>query len=126
NPLVGVAQMDTGIYTGKGKNQTYASETNFNAGDTVVVRARVLDENGGPVSNATVEIVIGGPDNVTLNSNPSGADGWAEASWNTQSPNRKGQGGTAPGSYTATTTNVTASGYTWNSVTTSVTFTITQ
>ncbi|MCG6947372.1 MAG: hypothetical protein LJE93_00440, partial [Acidobacteria bacterium] len=47
NPLVGVAQMDTGIYTGKGKNQTYASETNFNAGDTVVVRARVLDENGG-------------------------------------------------------------------------------
>lgn len=65
-------------------------------------------------------------ENVTLNSNPSDVNGWAEVSWNTQSPNRKGQGGTAPGDYTATTTNVTASGYTWNSVTTSVTFTINQ
>ena len=84
----------------------------------------LLDETGQPVSNATVEIVIGGPETTTLNSNPSGADGWAEATWQTQSPNKKGQGGTVPGAYTASTTNITVSGYNWDSVTTNVTFTI--
>jgi hypothetical protein len=123
-PAVGVSTMETGIYTGKGKNQTFTLQTTFNAGDTVVVRAQVKDADGLFISNATVEIVIGGPETVTLNSNPSDATGWAEVHWNTQSPNRKGQGGTAPGDYTATTTNVTASGYNWDDVTTSTTFTI--
>jgi hypothetical protein len=123
-PAVGVSTMETGIYTGKGKNQTFTLQTIFNAGDTVVVRALVQDQNSNPVSNATVEIVIGGPETVTLNSNPSDASGLAEVHWNTQSPNRKGQGGTTPGEYTATTTNVTASGYNWDGVTTSTTFTI--
>jgi hypothetical protein len=122
---VGVSTMETGIYTGKGKNQTFTLQAIFNAGDAVVIRGRVLDGvTGLPISNATVEITIGGPETVTLNSNPSDADGWAEATWGTQSPNRKGQGGTAPGSYTATVTNVTASGYHWDSVTTSATFTM--
>jgi hypothetical protein len=125
-PAAGVTEMDTGIYTGKGKNQSFNSQTSFSAGDAVVIRALVLDESDPPqpVSNATVEIVIGGPETANLNSNPSDADGWAEATWQTQKPNKKGQGGTALGDYTATTTNVTASGYHWDSVTTSTTFTI--
>ena len=89
-----------------------------------MVRAHVADANGNPIANATVEITIGGPETVTLNSNPSAADGWAEATWQTQKPNKKGQGGTAPGLYTASTTNVTVSGYHWNGVTTNATFTI--
>jgi hypothetical protein len=121
----GVDLMDTGYYEGKGNNKTWMHSTTFTAGDSVTIRAQVLDRaTGQPISNATVEITIGGPETVTLNSNPSDADGWAEATWNTQKPNRRGQGGTTPGTYTATTTNVTASGYHWDSVTSSVTFTI--
>jgi hypothetical protein len=120
----GVDTLETGLYTGKGKNQSFSPQSTFTAGDSVVIRALVLDGSGQPISNATVELVIGGPETVTLNSNPSDAQGWAEATWGTQSPNRKGQGGTATGDYTATVTNVTASGYHWNSVTTSATFTI--
>ena len=123
-PTAGVSTMETGIYTGKGKNQTFTPQTDFSAGDAIIIRAQVLDESNQPVSNATVEIVIGGPETVTLNSNPSDASGLAEAQWNTQGPNRKGQGGTVAGNYTATTTNVTASGYNWDSATTSITFTI--
>ncbi|MFN2200874.1 MAG: hypothetical protein ACK2UO_06685 [Caldilineaceae bacterium] len=121
---VGVTEMSTGVYTGNGKNRSFAVKTTFTAGDTVVIRARVLDGTGQPVSNATVEVVIGGPETAALNSGPSDADGWADATWQTQSPNRKGQGGTAPGLYTATTSNVTATGYHWDSVTTSTTFTV--
>ena len=121
---VGVTIMETGVLTGKGKNQAFTPRETFIAGDAVIIRAQVLDEAGNPVSNATVEITIGGPETTTLNSGPSDADGWAEATWNTQAPNRKGQGGTSPGLYTASTTNVTASGYNWDSLTTSATFTI--
>ena len=89
------------------------------------MRARVIDRvTGLRIANATVEITIGGPETVTLNNNPSDADGWAEAAWQTQKPDKKGQGGTAPGSYTASVTNVRASGYHWDTVTTSATFTI--
>jgi hypothetical protein len=121
---VGVSEIQTGSYTGKGKNRIFEIATTFAAGDSVVIRTRVVDANGQPISNATVEITVGGPETVTLNSGPSGTDGWAEATWQTQSPNRKGQGGTTPGGYTATTSNVTASGFTWDSVTASTTFDI--
>ena len=123
-PVVGVDSLIKGIYTGKGKAKTFETKEIFTAGDSIVIRTLVLDETGQPVSNATVEITIGGPETTTLNSGPSDANGWAEAAWQTQKPNRKGQGGTAPGAYTATTTNVTASGYNWDSVTASTTFTI--
>jgi hypothetical protein len=123
-PAAGTSSMETGLYAGKGNNQTFSSTESFTAGDTVVIRALVADADGKPVSNATVEITIGGPETVTLNSNPSDAGGWAEASWQTKAPNRKGDGGTTTGSYTATTTNVTASGYHWDSVTTSTIFTL--
>jgi hypothetical protein len=125
----GVSEMVTGWYetTGKGQDKTtvFVLADTFAAGDTVVIRTRVLDGVSGlPISNATVEIQIGGPEQASLNSNPSDTDGWAEATWSTQSPNRKGQGGTATGSYTATVTNVTASGYHWDSVKASAAFTI--
>ncbi len=103
----GVSDMQAGMYAGKGTNTEFIAQSTFAAGDTVVVRFLVLDETGRPVSNATVEIVIGGPETTTLNGNPSDADGWAEAAWQTHAPNKKGQGGTSPGAYTATTTNVT-------------------
>jgi hypothetical protein len=71
-----------------------------------------------------VEVTVGGPESVVLNSGPSDADGWAEATWNTQAPNKKGLGGTTVGSYTATTSNVTVSGYHWDMVTTSAIFSL--
>jgi hypothetical protein len=120
----GVDMMETGVWTGKGKNQQFEVTDLFAAGDSIVVRARVVDGDGVSVSNATVEITIGGPESVVLNSNPSDADGWAEATWQTQQPNKKGQGGTTSGLYTASTTNVTASGYHWDGQTTNATFTV--
>jgi hypothetical protein len=118
----GVSTMEAGYWSGKGQNQTFKPSP-IPLGETVVIRTLVTDGTN-PISNATVEITIGGPESVTLNSNPSDAAGWAEASWNTQAPNRKGQGGTTLGDYTATTTDVTASGYHWNSVTTATPFTL--
>ena len=47
----------------------------------------------------------------------------AEAKWQTTKPTKRG-GGTPKGTYTATTTNVTATGYTWDGLRTSTTFTI--
>jgi len=126
---VGVSTLETGLYetTGKGKNQvtTFVLTNIFTAGDGVVVRATVLNEATQlPVPNATADISISGPEAVSLTTGPSDANGVAEATWNTQAPNKKGVGGTTPGSYTATTTNVTAGGYTWDGVMTSTTFTI--
>lgn len=118
----GVTGMESGYYSGKGKNQTFVQSTNITAGDDVVIRMRVINGAGDPVSNATVSLVIGGPENASLNSNSSDSSGWAEATWNTQSPNRKGQGGTTTGQYTATVTDISATGYHWNGVTTSITF----
>jgi hypothetical protein len=122
-PGAGVSSMETGIYTGKGNSQTFGIQTTFSAGDTVVIRAQVLDKSGNPVSNATVGIVIGGPGTVNLNSNPSDAGGWAEATWSTKAPGKRNPGTTA-GTYAATTSNITASGYNWDGVTTSTTFAI--
>jgi hypothetical protein len=84
--------LETGKWTGKGKSRQFVTTDLFAAGDGIVVRAHVTGENGNPIANATVEITIGGPETVTLNSNPSDADGWAEATWQTQKPNKKGQG----------------------------------
>jgi hypothetical protein len=124
-PPAGVDWMEAGYWSGKGKNQTWKISP-IPAGETVVIRAHVVDTISASISNATVEIVIGGPETVTLNSGPSDASGIAEATWNTQAPNKKGQGGTTLGDYTATTTNVTATGYHWDGVTTSTSFSIQQ
>jgi hypothetical protein len=122
----GVNLLETGRFIGKGKNQTFEFTDTFNAGDGVVIMAYVVDETTGlPVANATVDIEISGPETTNLTTGPSDNNGGlAEVTWQTQEPNKRGQGGTAPGAYTATVTNVTASGYTWDGVMTSISFTI--
>jgi hypothetical protein len=129
--LVGVTEpLLTGkwVKQGKGKNATteFVLTSAFVQGDGIVIQATIKDEGGAPVPDATVTIAISGPESANLTTGPSNANGIAEASWNTQSPNRKGQGGTATGSYTATTTGVTASGFVWDQVPTSKAFTLTQ
>ena len=125
---VGVNQIETGHYTGKGKNQTFTLTDLFSAGDTVVVRAYVVDTGTGlPVANATVDMTISGPEpDILPLSGPSDNAGMVEVSWATTAPNRKGQGGTAPGSYSVTVTNVVAAGFNWDGVTTGTSFTIVE
>jgi hypothetical protein len=120
----GVSSMETGIYTGKGKTQTYVAETVFNAGDGVVIRAYVVDGvTGLPLADAIVDLLITGPESVTLVTGASDASGIAEAIWQTKAPGKRNPG-TTPGGYTVTTKNVTATGYHWDGVTTTTTFTI--
>ncbi len=121
----GVSEIITGIWTGRGQNKQFTPQTLFSAGDSVTIQVLVVNPvTSLPISNATVEITIGGPESVTLNSNPSDASGYAYATWQTQKPNRKGQGGTTPGGYTASVTNVTASGHYWDGVPIAAAFTI--
>ena len=122
--------MQTGkwVTEGKGKNQitTFVLTSNFVQGDGVVIQVTVKDKGGAPVPDATVTIAISGPGSFELTTAPSDSNGVTEATWNTQSPNKKGQGGTAIGGYTATTTGVTASGFVWDQIPTSTTFRIGQ
>jgi hypothetical protein len=124
----GVESMLTGRYetTGQGKNKvTIFVETDlFAQGDGVVIRATVVDSGGAPIEGAVIDVRITGPETADLVSGPSDASGIAEAVWNTSAPNKKGQGGTTPGAYTATTAGVTLNGYVWDGVPTSVNFTI--
>ena len=61
---------------------------------------------------------------MNLTTGPSDSEGFAEASWNTSEPNRKGNGGTTTGSYNVTLSNVTLDGYTWDNQALSTAFTI--
>jgi hypothetical protein len=120
-PRIGVPGIPiTGKYvtSGSRKNRTtvFSETSTFTRGDTVVIRATVKDSSGSPVQNATVQLDVSGPTSVSLTSGPSDRYGVAEAKWTTTAPNKRGQGGTPAGSYHATVTNVTASGYEWNRV----------
>jgi hypothetical protein len=114
--------------TGRGKNATttFVVTANFVRGDEIVFRASVEDETGAPVPDATVTLSIAGPETLELTTAPSDAGGVAEATWITEAPNKKGIGGTATGSYIATVTGMTASGYVWNQAATSTTITLGQ
>ncbi|MGD2050301.1 MAG: hypothetical protein PVH03_12430, partial [Chloroflexota bacterium] len=109
---------------GKGKDKTFTLQTIFNVGDSVVIRATVVDNvTGLPVADATVDLLITGPESVSLVTGLSDANGIAEATWNTQAP--KGNNpGTTSGTYTVQVKGVTATGYHWDGVMTSTTFTI--
>jgi hypothetical protein len=121
----GVSSLQTGKWSGKGKNRQFVLTTVFNPGDSIIIQGYVEDASTGlPVANAVVDLQISGPETATLTSGPSGADGMFEVSWSTQSPNKKGQGGTATGSYTATVAGVTAGGYSWDGVGTSTSMTL--
>jgi hypothetical protein len=118
----GVSTMETGAYTGKGKTKVYTAQTTFNAGDGVVIRAYVVDGvDGQSMADATVDLLITGPESLTLVTGPSDAAGMAEATWQTKAPARR-KPGTTPGTYTITVKGVTAAGYHWNGVQTSTTF----
>jgi hypothetical protein len=120
----GVSTLETGIYTGKGKSKTFTLQTSFTAGDGIVLRAYVVDGiTGLPVADATVDLLITGPESLTLTTGPSDASGMAEATWQTKAPGRKNPG-TAPGDYTAQTKNVTATNYHWDGATTSADFAV--
>jgi hypothetical protein len=126
---VGVSAVETGRYevSGKGKNQTttFVLTDTFTAGDAIVIRSHVVDASTGlPVANATVDIEITGPETVSLTSAASDSAVIAEATWQTSAPKKHGQVGTSPGTYTTSTRSVTASGYTWDQVPTSTTFTV--
>jgi hypothetical protein len=117
----GVSAIESGFYSGKGKSRTFNLSTVFTRGDEVIIRSTVSD-GSNPVSGATVTTTISGPENATVTSEPSDANGIAEASWNTRAPKKNGSGGTTAGSYTATTSGVTADGYTWDDAGTSAAF----
>jgi hypothetical protein len=120
----GVSTLETGIYTGKGKTKTYTPQTTFFQGDGVVIRASVVDGvTGLPLADATVDLLITGPESVLLVTAPSNPAGIAEATWQTQAP-RKNNPGTTPGDYAVEVKGVTAAGYHWDAVTTSANFTI--
>ncbi len=94
-------------------------------GDTVVMRTPVRDlSTNTPLSGATAKLSITGPQNTTLTSSASGPDGYAVAQWKTTAPGKRSSG-TPAGAYTATVTGVTASGYSWDGVEKTGTFTLT-
>jgi hypothetical protein len=76
-----------------------------------------------PVAGAKVEIAIDGPATAVVSANTDEA-GVAAVTWQTTAPNRKGNGGTATGSYTAVVSDIAATGYTWDGVATEVEFTL--
>lgn len=129
-PGVGATDLVTGKYvtSGSGKNKTtvFTQTATFKRGDTVVIQSTVKNESGVPVTNATVQLAVSGPSSATLTSGVSNSNGVAEARWTTSAPSKRGQGGTPIGSYTATVTNVNASGYQWDNSENAVTFTVTQ
>jgi hypothetical protein len=116
----GVASIETGYYSGKGKSRTFNPETTFAQGAEVTFQVTVMDQNGAAIEGATVDLSITGPSSLAVSSGTSDADGIAEGAWKTTT--RKG--GTPTGLYTATTTGVTATGYEWDSVQTLTTFEI--
>jgi hypothetical protein len=67
---------------------------------------------------------IAAAETASLTSAPSDGVGLAEAIRSTVAPNKRGVGGTAPGSYTAAVTGVSAASYNWNGVQTSTVFTL--
>jgi hypothetical protein len=120
----GVNNLEIGIYIGKGKDRTFTLQNEFDPGDDVVIRAYVVESlTLLPLADATVDLLITGPESQSLVSGASDAAGIAEATWKTSAPSRKNPG-TAPGSYTVTVKGITAAGYHWDAVTTSTGFTI--
>jgi hypothetical protein len=123
----GAQSIVTGILTksGKGKNTTtvFTTLSIFSQGDEVVFRIGVVDVNtGSPLEGATVQLQISGPEVAFIESTASDTNGIAEARWKTQAPNRKGNGGTSTGDYSAAVSDITASGYVWDGVIVSTAF----
>ncbi|KPK23106.1 MAG: hypothetical protein AMK69_18600 [Nitrospira bacterium SG8_3] len=127
---VEINDLETGTYvtSGRGKNKSTAFVLTdvFRAGESVVIRAYVVNATSDrPLANAAVAITVTGPETAILLIGLSDANGMVEAAWNTSPPKNRIKPGTPSGTYTATVNNVTANGYTWEGVSTiSTTFTI--
>jgi hypothetical protein len=120
----GVATLITGKY---GKRSTsFTQFGTFAPGDSIVFRATIKNAGGQPLPNATATITVSGQGlpTITVLTGPSDANGDADGIWKTSAPSRKSTG-TPTGGYTGTVSGVTAGGYVWDNVKTSVTFTIT-
>jgi subtilisin len=117
-----VSSLQTGVMTGRGRNKVFEPKTVFSPGDDIVVHATIVDSDGHSVAGAAVTITVT-PENRTLTTSPSGSDGIAVATWQTQKNNKKNPG-TPAGSYTVTVAGVTAAGYTWDGNMISANFTI--
>ncbi|TXS94135.1 hypothetical protein FV139_11075 [Parahaliea maris] len=128
--IIGVLDtLQTGrwVTSGKGKNAqtTFEITDTFVAGDAVIIQG--VAESGEAVpAGAVVRVSISDGSAVvaSLESNPVDSSGGFELSWQTQAPDRKGRGGSAAGSYTATVTDVSLSDYAWDAVAVSVSFTL--
>ncbi len=127
--VIGVAEpLQTGrwVTSGKGKNATSSFELTdtFNAGDAVVIRG-VAGTGVSTPSGAVVEVSISSNGVVaavlTATTDSTGA---FELSWQTQAPSRKGQGGTSPGSYTASVTGIALDNYSWDGQSATAAFTL--
>ena len=119
-----VSTLETGIYTGKGNAKTFTLQATFAPGDDVVIRAYVVDNvTGSPIADATVDLLITGPESLTLVTGLSDVAGIAEATWNTQAP-KKNNPGTLIGTYTVEVKGITAAGYHWDGVPFSVTISL--
>jgi hypothetical protein len=125
---VSATNLETGrwVRIGKGKNAELVFEltSDFNAGDEIVVRFIVEDDSHVPLGGATTNFTISGPESASLVSTVSGGDGSSEAAWQTARPNKKGQGGTQSGTYTATVTAINIPGYEWDGVASEVSFSV--
>jgi hypothetical protein len=124
------APLGTGTWVreGKGKNatETFHTGDRFTPGDSVVIQG-VVSSNEATLSGAVVTIAVSDANGnvvATLSSSPSNTPGQFEVSWNTQAPNRKGRGGTPPGTYSATVQGITLEGYSWDGASAEAVFTL--
>jgi len=124
----GLETLETGkwVMQGKGKNatRTWIATTGFLQGDPITFRGRVTDSTGVPLAGATFSLAISDPSTLSLLSGVTDSQGYAEATWSTSKPNRKGAGGTPTGNYTATVTGVSVAGYSWDGAMKQAGFTI--
>ncbi|MCG9747558.1 cytochrome c family protein [Shewanella sp. Isolate8] len=123
---LGVSSISTGYLqqSGKGKSQTttFIASSTMTVGDEVVIRALVQEANGELEEGAVVSMNVTNTttlESFTLVSGASDSAGVAEVRWKTSAPNRKGNGGTTPGTYTISVTDVSGS---WDGVPTSSSF----
>jgi hypothetical protein len=128
---IGISEtLSIGKYVTSGSRKTkttvFENTETFKQGETVVIRGTVKNMSGTPVPNATIGLAITGPSSITLTSALSNSSGVAEAKWTTTAPNKRGQGGTPTGTYSATVTGLSATGYQWDGVVESSSFTITK
>lgn len=126
--LATVSSITTGsvIRSGKGKNATeeFVAATSFDAGASIIIRMLIEDEAGSPATGASVDLSVTGPLGSNLVSAASGPDGVTEISWDTEAPNRKGNGGTPAGSYTITVTGLNSATHEWDGSAASIDFTL--